>query len=539
MNPWEMNLTVADSQDAPWTKGFEVDPKKMSMQERIKFIDDKMKQMKGTPEDPTKVIYGAIKAFGEIPTFGFLDELNAAFDASTGYVAQKLASAVGAEETAKNIGGGKADRPWREFYKHYLGKEEQEQKEFTQAHPMVALGATLAGVVANPANAARSSFLGDGKLFQRVVKGGASALAEGALYGLGSGEGGIENRLENAVKIGALSAALGAATPVAAEGVKAVGRGLAGLTGMTSGAGGESVKQAYKAGASNSETFRKAMRGKSNVFEAVDDAEQAIKSMEQKRSIEFAKALPKKGDFLLPEKAVQDAYDTAATQISGVTAGVDDVAADALNKVTKLLDNINNEGGFTFNNALEAKKAVDGIIQPLIRKGEKNAVRIIQPIQNAIKSTMIESVPEYGTALRNFSEATRIIESIKSAISSGKSPTTELRALQGITRQSVAGAQGGKIALGQILDEVSGGKLLDKIAGGQVSQLWPRDVLRGVAGIGAALRFDPVGVSGALAMSPRVVGESAYKLGQLSTALSKLPNINVPAYSLVGAGQKF
>lgn len=428
-----------------------------------------------------------------------------------------------------------------------------EQRQFESEHPVAAIGSTIAGAVAGSVGApiislgkraTGATFLtreGLKALGKNVAKGAGEGLIGGALYGVGTGEGGLGNRLENAAQMGILSGALGAAAPVAITGIKDTARGVGSLaaeiTGLTSGAGGESVKQSFSAGQRGSETFKEAMRGQSDAFQAVEIAEDALKQMERTRGQQFAASLPKDGNFMLPQNAISKALEEAGPKISGVRAGVDDVAANAYARAQRVFDNVAKEGGLTFNNAMEAKQAMDAIIQPLQRAGEKNAVRIIQPIQNALKETMVDAVPEYGAALSDFAKSSRLIDSIRSAISSGKNPTTELRALQSLTRQSVAGAQGGKLQLGQALDRVTGGKLLDAIAGAQVSQWAPRDIMRGVAGIGAAMQLNPLGVGGAAITSPRLVGETAYKLGQISRALDKLPNLRVPTYALAAAAE--
>ena len=316
--------------------------------------------------------------------------------------------------------------------------------------------------------------------------------------------------------------------PVVAEGIKAAGRGIANITGLTSGAGGESVKRAFDAGRRNSQTFKTAMRGSNNVFNVVDEADDAIRKMERARSEAFKKTLPQNGNgIMLPIDDVNAAFNNSMNQITGVTRGVDDVAENALRKVQRLAQNVNKAGGLNFNNAMEMKKAIDGIIQPLERAGEKNAVRLIQPIQSALKSTMVKAVPEYSNALSGFAEASQTINAIKKALSMGTNPTTELRALQGITRQSVAAAQGGKQQLGRILDEVSGGKILDEIAGGQVSSWLPRDIMRALGAGGAAistsaLNTNPLALPAVLSFSPRAVGEAAFALGR---AASKTPQV--------------
>lgn len=404
-----------------------------------------------------------------------------------------------------------------------------EQKQYVKDNPYKSTAYNIVGAVANPISrafpVAKNASLGS-----KVVQGALQGAGFGGVYGFNEGEGNLASRVANAGKVATTGAVVGGAIPVAVEGVKAAGRALADVAGQASGAGGESLKRAYDAGTRNSATFKNAMRGQSGVYDVVEDVDNAVRSLEQARSEAFRKALPKDGNFMLPEKAVQDAYKNAVGQISGITAGVDDTAAKALNQVDKLLKNVKYNGGLTFNNAMEAKKAIDGIIEPLSRSGEKNAVRILKPIQNALKDTMVEAVPEYSKALRDFSKSSQVIDALKSAFTS-KDPTTELRKIQGITRQSVAAAQGGKQELGKILDKVSGGKILDAVAGGQTTQLVPRDPLRAAAGIGtalstSALNANPVGVLTLPAFSPRLSGEIAFALGR---GASKLPETNVNA----------
>lgn len=451
-------------------------------------------------------------------------ELEAQVTAKAEKSKKRLKDLEYAQGVARSVGGGllygTADEIESAITGQDVDKIRQEQARFTAEHPVTSIGGTVVGAMANPLGSVGMAGKG-ASLGTKVARGALTSGVQGGLYGLGEGEGDLKNRLSNALDYAKTGAVIGGSIPLAVAGVKGIANLGAETLGLTSGAGGESIKRGFEAGKRNSQTFKQAMRGKIDAFKAVDEAEQAIKSMELSRGREFAKALPKNGNILLPEKSVQTAYDTALGQISGVKAGVDDVASVALGKVRRLLENANDLGGFTFNNALEVKTAIDDIIAPLNRAGEKNAVRILKPIQQAVKDTMIDAVPEYGKALRNFAEQSKLIDNIKTALSSGKSPTTELRALQSITRQSVAGAQGGKIQLGKVLDEVSGGRLLDTIAGGQVSQWMPRDALRGGAGILSALKLDPLGIAGALALSPRAVGETAFALGRLANHAGK------------------
>lgn len=473
-------------------------------------------------------LHSALNGF----SFGLGDELTAGANAISKvgakpmYLGSNMADAI------------KQSQDWQNRvnteYTPELAKERATQKQFEQDHPVASIGGNIAGALANPISralpVAKGTVLGS-KTLAKAAMGALQGAGYGAAYGFGEGEGGVENRLASALSGGKTGAIVGGSIPVAIEGVKRAGRTLANVLGGTSGAGGESLKRAYDAGTRDSQTFKNAMRGKSSVYDVVDDVDNAVRTMEQNASAKYRAMLPDNGSTLkLPEKEFNTALKKATESISGVTAGVDDTAANAINKVHVLAKNIKYNGGMTFDNALEAKKAIDGIIEPLKRSGEKNAVRLLTPIKNALNQTLEGAVPEYGGARAAFRADSRLIDTIKSALTSND-PTTELRKLQGITRQSVAAAQGGKQELGALLDAVSGKKILDAIAGGQVQQWMPRDPLRTIAAGGTALSThalstNPFGALTLAAFSPRVLGEGAYKLGQIS---ARLPQANTNA----------
>lgn len=497
------------------------------------------------------------------------NRLNAGFDASTEYLGNKLAKAIFGGKgdiipanTKYNPTDTEREASWRDYYNRALDKERQMQKDFEAKHPVINTGLEVAGSMKGAGNilgkalgAEKAGVAVANKLASSVgnkiatvagkaVTGALTGGSGGAVYGFGTTDGDINARLRAALRGAEYGSAIGGALPIAAFAVKETGKGagklLAEAVGKTSGAGAESVERAFDAGTRNSKTFRDAMRGKSSVYDVVDDVDKAVRQMEQNASAKYKAMLPDNGSTLvLPDKDFNNALKKATDSISGVTAGVDDTAADAINKVHVLAKNIKLNGGLTFDNANEAKKAIDGIIEPLARKGEKNAVRLLMPIKNALTDTMEKAIPEYGGARASFSADARLIDSIKKALTSSD-PTTELRKLQGITRQSVAAAQGGKQELGKLLDKVSGGRILDAVAGGQVQQVMPRDVIRIATGIGAAAA-NPASVAVLPAMSPRAVGEIAYALGRgankaqpVIKAVEKSAD-KIPLYSLYKA----
>ena len=471
--------------------------------------------------------------------------------------AQRSAEKTRFWENAQGITRSVADGMWLGFGDEIEGavtgrdinKIRAEQAQWAKDNPTKNIVANIGGAMFNPLSKAFAPAKG-ASLGSKMLIGAGQGGLYGGVYGLGSGEGGLSNRLSNAGKTAITGAVAGAALPAVIEGGKWAGKQAGKLTaealGKSSGAGRATLERAYDAGKRNSQVFKDAMRKSetSSVYDVVDDVDRAVKTMERNASAKYKAMLPDNGATLkLPDTEFKKALKTATDSISGVTAGVDDTAANAINKVHKLAQNINANGGLTFNNANEAKKAIDGIIEPLSRSGEKNAVRLLMPIKESLVSTMEKAVPEYGGARAAFRADSRVIDSIKSALTS-KDPTTELRKLQGITRQSVAAAQGGKQELGKLLDAVSGGRILDAIAGGQVQELMPRDPIRLLATGGALFSgatVNPTTWASIPAMSPRIVGESAFRLGQVANKVgnltSKIPQTAIPQAQSVGTLQ--
>lgn len=416
----------------------------------------------------------------------------------------------------------------------------QEQKEFSQAHPMLAIGSTIAGAVANPLNALGVAGKG-ASLGTKVARGALTSGAQGALYGLGSGEGGIENRLESAVKTGALSAALGAAMPVAVEGVKAGAKAIGKGLGFTTGTGG-AVEQAFKAGQAGDETLLTNMRGQGNIQDVVTDAKRAAQKI--------------RNDAMERYRVAMEGLPAEKINVNPVVQAIDDeIAANMLNKGVvdetadkflqkakeKLLDlTTGTNGAVDVRDVDKIKQAIQSIDVPI---ESRNALRIKTNITGALKQEIQTAAPTYNAIMKDYATVAGKLKEIDKALSLGgtSSADTAVRKLQSLMREGVETNYGNRLSLAEYLEKAGGANIKNAVAGQSLSSWMPRGlVARGLAGAQtvASVTNPATGLSLAAAM-PRVVGESAYKLGQLSAALSKLPNVNVPAYSLVGAGQNF
>lgn len=454
---------------------------------------------------------------------------------------ERLETALGvARGFGEGLTLGEIDEIESAIYGRDVDTIRQEQKEFSQAHPMLAIGSTIAGAVANPLGAVGQAAKGS-SLGTKIARGALTGGAQGALYGFGSGEGGIENRLESAAKTGALSAGLGAAIPVAVEGVKAGAKAIGKGLGFTTGTGG-AVEQAFKAGQAGDETLLTNMRGQGNVQDVVTDAKRAaqkIRNDAMERYRVAMEGLPAEKINVNP--VVQAIDDEIAANM--LNKGVVDETADKFLKKAKekLLDlTTGTNGAVDVRDVDKIKQAIQSIDVPI---ESRNALRIKTNITGALKQEIQTAAPTYNAIMKDYATVAGKLKEIDKALSLGgtSSADTAVRKLQSLMREGVETNYGNRLSLAEYLEKAGGANIKNAVAGQSLSSWMPRGlVARGLAGAQtvASVTNPATGLSLAAAM-PRVVGESAYKLGQLSAALSKLPNINVPAYSLVGAGQNF
>lgn len=132
-------------------------------------------------------------------------------------------------------------------YEQELETIRQEMKQFAKDNPSTAITGEILGAVASPAGLIKApAMLAKlGNLGQAAVRSGTG----GAAYGFGTGEGGVEQRLEKAKEMGLTSAAIGGvAQKTVAPVVQAIGQKLKGALSEPSVEGLRKVaKEAYDA----------------------------------------------------------------------------------------------------------------------------------------------------------------------------------------------------------------------------------------------------------------------------------------------------
>lgn len=176
-------------------------------------------------KEGTSQTQAAGNAFAQGGTFGFADELAAAFRSvmpdfmKHGPVLQRAESLGGNEPQHQFSNAPTIGQRYDEELANIRGRQDAEQKNF----PATTTAANIAGNVGGAALALPAAATAIGpSLLANVVKGAAVGGGLGGLQGLGEGEGGFGERAGHALPAAAFGAVGGAAVPVAGKAVSAL-----------------------------------------------------------------------------------------------------------------------------------------------------------------------------------------------------------------------------------------------------------------------------------------------------------------------------
>ena len=172
------------------------------------------------------------------------------------------------------------------------------------------------------------------------------------------------------------------------------------------------------------------------------------------------------------------------------------------------------------------KRKVDDLY-PLQAQASQEA-RVVADLRNKIKAQIVKQVPEYVDVMKPYEEAIRLEKELVKELSLNRKGAagTTLRKLQSTMRNNVNTAYGNRLELLNKLDP----ELLPDLSGQALSEIAPRGLQRAVGGGAAAYGafVEPTALLGLPFQSPRLVGETALKIGQaqrLAQPISQLPII--------------
>lgn len=146
----------------------------------------------------------------------------------------------------------------------------------------------------------------------------------------------------------------------------------------------------------------------------------------------------------------------------------------------------------------------------------------------AVKQSIVDEAPQYSKVMKDYWEASDFLREAEGELSLGPkaNPGTTLRKLQSVMRNNATTNYGYRKNLAGKLEQFGAKDLPYQLAGQALNKWTPRGLGAGAAWLDALAAFGSghLGLLAALPlMSPRLMGNAAYRAGQAARPLSKLP----------------
>lgn len=348
-------------------------------------------------------------------------------------------------------------------------------------------------------------------------------IATGAAQGAGAGA--LTSNTSDAPlgeQVG-LGAAGGAALPVLGAGMRLAGKAIPMVLGQTTGAGAESVRNAFQAGAAGGDqgaAFLSNMRDPSKWGQVVIDAKQALGNMRVERGAAYRSGMTdiSKDKSILSFDPIDAAMDKADSVKSFKGVDLSPKTADVRKELD---DTISHWSGldpaeYHTPEGFDALKQKIGDIKDAQPFGSPQRT-IASDAYNAVRKTIADQAPTYDRVMRGYSQASDHLEAIQKELSLGPkgNPNTALRKLQSIMRDNANTSWGNRAQNAQTLTDAGAPNLLPSLAGQALSTAIPRGLAKyGDLALALGGGLTNPGTLATLPLaSPRFVGEAAYGLG--------------------------
>jgi hypothetical protein len=331
----------------------------------------------------------------------------------------------------------------------------------------------------------------------------------------------------------AVGAVAGPAAHYLPAAVRATGRGVANLSGLASGAGGDAVQGAFRAGQQGgqvAEQFTANMRGQVPASDVVDLARQGVANMRQGMhdSYKANRAVWSAGQQQLDYMPVLNAYQNVLNSMKhGGEFKIGQAEQNTLNQIGEVVYDWQRMPPTT-----EMMDALKQRIQAIYpdSPAHKQAQRAVTSMTDAIRSEITRQNPAYADAMKDYWLRSSQLDEIERSLSLGDRATvdTALRKLQSLMRNNANTNYGQRLESAQALADQGGVDVMPALAGQALNTWTPRGIQRGIAGgagtIGVAGGLVNIPqAAGALALqSPRLSGEVAYYAGKTKGKADKV-----------------
>jgi hypothetical protein len=305
--------------------------------------------------------------------------------------------------------------------------------------------------------------------------------------------------------------------------------------GLSTGAGAEAIREAAKAGmagGTKAEAFLEQMRGNAPIENVVSTARDAVSELFRNRSEAYTSGMTgATSSKTVLDFAPIDAAITKAEKI-GTFNGIE-IRGNAASTLKEIADKIQefkvgDPAIFRTVEGFDKLKQAIGDIQQSQPYGSP-ARKVADELYSAVRKQIMDQAPEYAKVMSDYENASALLKDIQGTLSLNKNANvdTSIRKLQSILRNNANTNYGRRVDLARELEATGvpgADTLFPQLAGQMLSSKTPRGIQGGIlpsAAGGAAFlggltnpaTLAAVG-AGALASSPRLVGEAAYYGGK-------------------------
>ena len=329
---------------------------------------------------------------------------------------------------------------------------------------------------------------------------------------------------------------------VATKTVKGTNKLAAGTLGLTTGTGYEAIQETAKAGyrgGKQGDAFVSEMRGNAPADSVVTEAQRAVDNLRQQRSREYKQNMAGVTqdktvlDFLPIREEFQKLKEIG--QYKGK-----DINEPAVAAIQKLEDII---GDWEFSDPKEfhTPEGLDKLKQKIYNQSKGYAPNspeslVADRMYNAVRQVVANQAPDYMRTMGDYEQASDLLKELERSLSLSDRATadTTTRKLQSILRNNANTNYGQRVALGRQLEEAGADTLFPRLAGQAMSAKLPRGLtgaLSGTTAVANAIQnllgslIDPYTIAAAGLVSPRVVGETVFKVGQAASGPKKLAQL--------------
>lgn len=357
-----------------------------------------------------------------------------------------------------------------------------------------------------------------------------STLATGG-GALGAKIPGMAKVAQTATRVGEAVNPVGLVTGAINKGAGFAGNRAADVLGLTTGVGGEAIKQGFKAGKEGGEkaqAFARNLRGDADIGEIVSEAQGALSGMRKARGEAYRKGMEgvRADQTVLSFEPIVNATMDAMNVSSFKGKSINRSALDTQKKITDVIEEWGRSDPADFHTpeGFDALKQTIGDIRDSTEPRSPSRV-VADRVYNSVKGEIVKQAPDYANVMKDYEEASRLTKEIERALSLGEKAAadTAIRKLQSLTRNNVNTNYGNRMKLAEELQQAGAPNLMTKLSGQALSSWTPRG-LQGVTGGGTALyglASNPAALAALPLTSPRVIGEGALLGGRVASGVGK------------------